>query len=137
MSNEVTYSEPFSIKVGKLLLSEGFDLASCTGFAKYELVEDNSLGILCKNLEAKPKKYLFGLIKKEPRKIFFGTVWFNNSARGANEENWVFEVYGRKYIGLVRELAEDMALTFNVDISIRLVQEQPDFESRPCDFSCD
>ena len=125
----VDYQESLSIKVGRFLLSKGFDLASSTGFAEHTLSQSDSLGILRKDPDAKPRKYLFGLIKREPRRAFLGTVWFSNSACGASEQNWVFEAYGRKHVELVRQLAEEMASTFNTKIALRLVREQPDVET--------
>ena len=138
MSDEVKfvdYQESLSIKVGRFLLSKGFDLASCTGLAEHTLSQSDSLGILRKDPDAKPRKYLFGLIKREPRRGFLGTVWFSNSARGASEQNWVFEVYGRKHVELVRQLAEEMASTFNAKIALRLVRDQPDVEIYMSDYS--
>jgi hypothetical protein len=125
----VDYQESLSIKVGRFLLSKGYDPASCTGVATNSLVETSSLGILRKDPEAKPRKYLFGLITQNPRREFLGTIWFYNSARGASEVKWVFEVYGRKHVGLVKQLADEIASTFNVKIDLRLVREQPEVET--------
>ena len=130
----VEYQESLSIKVGRFLISKGFDLADSTGMAARSLAQSDSLGILRKDPEAKPRTYLFGLIKREPRRMFLGTVWFSNSPRGATEQNWVFEAYGRKHIELVRQLAEDMASTFKVKIALRLVREQPDVETYFSDY---
>ena len=130
----VDYQESPSIKVGRFLLSNGFNLASCTGVASNSLVETCSFGVLRKDPEAKPRKYLFGLITREPRREFLGTVWFSNSARGASEANWFFEAYGRKHVELVRQLAEEIASTFNVKITLRLVREQPDVETHLSDY---
>src|SRR3989338_4457674 len=137
MSDEVKfvdYQESLSIKVGRFLLSKGFDLASCTGLAEHTLSKSDPIGILRKAPDAKPRKCLFGLIKREPRRGFLGTVWFSNSARGASEQNWVFEVYGRKHVELVRQLAEEMASTFNAKIALRLVRDQPDVETYLSDY---
>ncbi len=127
--NNCVYQESLSIKVGRFLLSKGFDIASCTGFATSSLVETSSLGILYNNPNAKTRKYLFGLIKRKTRRIFLGVIWFNS--RGANDKNWFFEVYGRNhmYTYSVIRLVEEMSLVFNVKITVRLVQEQLDFEN--------
>lgn len=130
----VDYQESLSVKVGGFLLSKGFDIASCGGIASNSLVETRSIGILRKNHEAKPHRYLFGLVTREPRREFLGVIWFNNGMRGASKQNWVFEAYGRKYVELVRQLAEEMASTFNVKIAINLVQEQPDVETYLSDY---
>ncbi len=124
---KVDCHEVISIKVGRFILSKGFDLASCTGLAS-SLVETCSLGILRKNPNAKPRKHLFGLITREPRREFLGTVWFRNKSRGASKRKWVFEVYGRKYAKSLRKLAKEMASAFNVKITLRVVCEQPDVE---------
>lgn len=131
----VDYQESLSIKVGRFLLSKGFDLARCTGLAEDKLVQSNSLGILRKDPEVRSWKYLFGLITRKPRRMFLGVVWFSNSLRGANEQNWVFEAYGRKHVELLRQLAEEMASTFDVKIALRLVSEQPIFETYIYDYS--
>lgn len=131
----VDYQDALSIRVGKFLLAKGFDLASSSGVASDSLEETEtcSLGILYKDPDAKPRTYLRGLIKIQPRRAFLGTVWFG-SAHDATEDNWVFVAYGRKYIEMVRELADEMAATFNVTIVLRLVRDQPDVESYASDY---
>jgi hypothetical protein len=128
----VDYQEPFSIRVGNFLISRGFDLANCAGFEISELSRDHSLGILSRDLTAKPRK-LFGFYITKPRRIFLGTIWFDHDSRGADEQNWVFEVHGREHVELLKQLAEDLASTFNVKIALRLQNEQPCFESRTGD----
>ena len=129
----VDYKDLPSSTVGKFLLSKGFDLASCLGDAS-DSFDPNSLGILRKDPDAKPISYLFGLKKREPRRVFLGTVWFSSSARGADERNWVFDVYCRKHVELVEQLAEEMASLFNVKISIHLVSDEPRVETYWSDF---
>lgn len=129
MSEKVDYQEAISVKVGKYLLERGYDLASDEGLALPLVGEANALGILQRNQDAKPKKYMFGLItRREPRRVFLGVIWFRDSTRGATNEHWVLETYGRGYVELVRQLAEEMTSTFNVKITICLVQEQPKVE---------
>ena len=125
----VDYQESPSIKAGRFLLSRGFDPASRTGLAEESLVESRSLGILRKNPEAKPRKYLFGLITGKPRRWFLGKIWFNEDKLGATEQNWVIEVYGREHIEMIQKLADDMASTFNIKIAIRLVRDLPHAET--------
>lgn len=129
----VDYQESLSIKVGQFLLWKEFAVADNIGMASHSLIQSNELGILYKDPEAKPQTYIFGLIKREPRRMFLGIIWFNNSARGAHEQNWIFEVYGRKYIKIVKQLAEEMAFIFNTKITIRLVREQLHVEIYPSD----
>lgn len=131
------YRDSISVRVGEFLLIKGFYLGDSVGMALGPLVhEHDSLSVLYKNPEAKLQKSFFGLIKKpEPRRIFLGTIWFNNEARRADEKNWVFETRGRKYVGLVKRLSDDLVSTFDVKISIRFLHEQPEFETFLSDYS--
>lgn len=126
---KVEFIEPPSIKAGRLLVSKGFGLASSIGIASNSPNETSSLGVLHKDPDMKPRKYLFGLFEREPQRVFLGTIWFDSDGRGAHEQHWVFEIRGRKYVELCAQLAKDMASTFNVQIVLRLVQEQPVFET--------
>lgn len=121
----VSYQESLSIKVGKFLLSKGFDLASCAGLVQYGLVQSNSLGVILKDSEARPRTFPLSAPPGKPWRVFLGTVWFSDSARGANEQNWVFEVHGRKHVESLQLLAKEMASTFGVRIILRLVREEP------------
>ena len=134
MSDKVEFVEAISIRVGRHLLSKGFDIADSNGMPA-RLVQTDSVGILRNDPDAKPRSYLFGLIKQEPRRGFLGIVWFSNSACGASEQNWVFEAYGRKHIDLVRQLAEEMASIFNTKITLRLVREEPEVEKSLYDYA--
>jgi len=125
MSNKVKVvdcQESLAAKVGRFLLSKGFALASCIGRAKTleELTWDDSLGILCKDPEVKLRKRLFGLITaQELRRTLLGVVWFGREF-GASEQDWILVVYSRQHLELLRQLAEEMALAFNVKITLRL-----------------
>ncbi len=120
-------------KVGSAILGKGFALASCTGLdlntsISINLPNTDCVGILYKDPEAQPSKHLFGLITQEPLRAFIGTVWFKNRT-GANDKNWVIEAYGRKYLELVKNLAEELATTFNVTVDLRLTTEKSETES--------
>lgn len=125
----VDYQEATSIKVGRMLLSKGFAIASCTGVAESTLRASESLGVLTKSPATEPKRYLFGLIKAKSRRRFLGVIWFRNDVRGATDADWVFEVYGREHVSQTKQLADELAKTFNVKISLRLVREEPDTET--------
>jgi len=77
---------------------------------------------------------LLGLITRQPRRIFLGTIWLSNKACDADEQNWVFEAHGRKHIELVRNLANELASTFDVKITLQLVSEQPVTEYYVSDY---
>jgi len=130
----VDYQESISIKVGRFLISKGFGPALGSGLALNSLVAADSLCILYEDADAKPRKYLFGLIKRKQRRMYLGTIWFSNDARSASKQNWVFDMYGRKYVELVRQLTEEMARTFNVKITLRLIAEEPGVEKYMSDY---
>lgn len=138
--NQVTfvdYQEPLSIKVGKWLLEKGYESASRTGLALDLLtaseISPNSLGVLKQDPTAQPHTWLFGLIKRPRRKNFLGVIWFKNT-RQADEKNWVFEIRGREYAEQLRRLADEMGKTFEVKITLCLVQEQPAVETYLSDY---
>jgi len=127
----IDYQEALSTEVGKFLLSEGFSLATCTGMAEYlsKLRSVDSIGILLNDPHSmKPRKRLIGLIKQKPRREFLGTIWLKNSSRGADKQNWVFDLNGQENVRLSKKLAKIMSSTFNTKITIRLVNKNPKFE---------
>ncbi len=132
---QVEYQKALSIKVGEFLICRGFDISSCTGVVRKLIGTTPVLGILYKDPEAKPRKYLFGLIKVKPRRIFLGTVWFKgHHVHRATEQSWVFEVYGRNHIELVQTLVTDLASTFGVKITLHLSREHACVEAYVSDF---
>lgn len=130
----VDFKESLSIKVGRELISKGLDIASSTGIAENILSASSCVGILRKNPDRKPRKYFFGLFTQLTRRDFLGVIWLNNDTRGANEKEWVLEMYGRKNVEYVKQLADQLAKTFQVKISLKLVREQPDVETFLSDY---
>lgn len=136
----IDHCESIAMQVGRFLLSKRFDLADNTGMACSLNQVDNisilgsELGILYKDPNTKPHKYLFGLITLKSRRIFLGTVWFINRVRSANEQNWVFEAHGRKHLELIRQLIEEMVSTFSVNIVLCLTYKQPNTEIYSSDY---
>jgi len=124
----VNYNEASAIRVGQILRSKGFCPASCMGERLTTLQNDDSIGILYKDPDLKPRSFLFGLIKREPRRVFIGTIWFSNDLRNADKTNWVFEVKGRRYVEMLKRLAEEIASACNVKIDLRLIAEHPEVE---------
>lgn len=118
-----------SFKVARFILSKGFDLASCKGVALEELIDTSQFGILVPTDPAwKPREMLFGLIMREHRRAFLGTICFSKSVRGASKKYWVFKMHGRDEGELVKQLTEEMSSTFNVKIALRVVRGKPNFE---------
>ncbi len=114
------YQEGLGRRVARFLFSKGFDQGNFVGQAS-EHDGVNGMGILYKDPTAKPRKYLFGLITRAPRRSFFGNIQFANK----NREHWILEVYGRKYVEVATKLAEEMSKTFDVKIVVHLVFENP------------
>ncbi len=136
----VTYEEPLSIRVGRFLLSKGYDLSNNIGYVNPivpKLIESSTLHILASDPEARPKRYLFGLIPRKVPRLFLGTIYFRDCRLPnfyATEQNWVFKMYGRRNVGRVEQLAEELSSTFGVKINITLYDQQSRFEEGPASF---
>jgi len=134
---DVTFIEkvkPIAAAVGKWLLRKEFEVADIDG----EKIDswspsEYALGILYDGPDKLIESSFLGLIKTV-RKPFIGVIYFDCAYNGANEKKWVFELYGRKYFPLAMKLAKEMAVGFNVDISLQLVREDPEYESFESDF---
>lgn len=136
MKKEVKMEEALSIKLGRFLQEKGFIAATPSGSILSALSEMDSLGILSQT-RAQPETYFFGLFKEKARRLFLGVVWFNNKARNASADNWTFDFYGRVHKEMLQNLAAEMSSKFDVNITLRLVGENPHTESLPCDFYAD
>jgi len=126
--NKVEYIEPISLQLSKLLRSKGFDLADEEGVFCQNLKETDSFGILYNYKE--PKKYLFGLITTNPKRMWIGNIYFKNQNRGAEPNTqWVFEVYGRNNIEYATRLANNWVSLFDIKIVVHLKSEHSKFEN--------
>jgi len=139
VSSRVQLKEHLSIKVGRFILSqEGMDIASGDGVATKIDSQSRaySFGVLCGDSEVKPRR-LFGLFARKPRRLFLGVIWFGESSYdGVSESHWIFDVFGRDGVELARQLAEEMASKFDVDITVNLVREEPHLEAFVSDHAC-
>lgn len=125
-TSRVDWQEAEGIKVGRWLLQKGFRPANCLGDELKSLGSTEMLGILCNDSNPNPAKCVFGLFNRDPVRTFLGIVRFRESPHP-----WIFDVHGRNYLELARSLAEEMAETFNVNISLQLFCEEPKFEMPP------
>ena len=145
-----------SIKVGMWLLQkqEGFSFepseSHYTARTKYQLTETPAIDIFYKDPNAKPIKYLFGFITKEPNRKFVGRIYFSGVPSEAaldcerywfgdcddsGKQRWTCNYHhaggelmfdeGGKLRGkpgghneFVRQLIEEMALEFDVNITL-------------------
>lgn len=125
-TERVDYRESLSILVGRFLLLKGFGLADEYRWTLESLVDRSSLGILYNDPNTKPT-YLLGIFKKKPLQKFVATIWFEKERLNAIETNWVIEAYGREYSQMLKQLAEELATIFSVNIRIELKKEEAEF----------
>jgi len=130
---KIIYIEPLSIRVGEWLRQEGFRLATGTGLAlcptrlgapRIPLGAVDSLGILWNDPEA--RRRFFGLIGSRQR--FIGLLHFYDRS------SWRFEVYGRKYVDMVTQLAKKLSSAFGAEVTVILAQDSPKFEKYMSDY---
>jgi hypothetical protein len=116
------YQEALSIKVGKFLIKKGLDISDSIGEICW-LEERKCIGVLRKNPTNSPLKNLLGRLKLCSQHEFIGLILFKSSERCADEQNWFFEVYGRKHVEFLKQLADEMVSAFNVKIKLCLIRE--------------
>ena len=93
MSKRVEYQESSSVAVRRFLQSKGFGTNDSEGYVEvYENIPN--AGLLLRFKQA-----VIG-------RTWFGTIHFYHARYGADEKNWVFAVFGRQYLEMVKELAE-------------------------------
>lgn len=132
-SGKVSYTESPLQSIAKIIEQNGYQTASLIG--EYEKIGSSlpfgGIGILDPRVKLKR-----GIIFKEIRDAWPGTLWLSNKERGAvPDKNWIMEVHGRDYIGKMKELAEEISSPFGVDVDIRLSSEELQYEALPMDFS--
>ena len=120
----IEYQEPVSSLVSKFLTEEDFGIASTSlGIAMPTLSNVNEYGISVL-IGAKPKRRFFGLIKV--RREIIGTIWFFNKL---NDKSWAFEIFNVDNVQQADQLANKLALAFNVKITIIQKDIRAKFES--------
>ncbi len=108
----------FSDRVGEWLLAKGYQLATTIGIATDRCSPD-AIGILKSEYVVPAKRGLFGGSPAlRPR---LGTIWLRNRTRAATEQHWVFET-SETYETEARELADELASSFDVDIELVIRQ---------------
>lgn len=124
----IDFQEAISIKVGKWFIQKGFVIANCIGLMQYGgLKESTEVGLLYKSSAVQSEKYLFGLIERRPRLEFFGVVWLEAS-HGPRKDSWLFNFHGCKNTDWAKRLAEELASEFGINITLKLISEQPAYE---------
>lgn len=142
MSGEVKFwdwRDDISVRTAELLIEKGFSLANEHGVALDlgSLRRHYNLGILLEDPDAKLIKHFFGFIKRRPRRKLIGEITFHWKSIGADGKNLIFEAYGREYVDMLKEIADEMASKFNVNIDFRLNRDLPLYEVLKYDGSSD
>lgn len=127
------YKNSLWFKVYEFIIAKGFTPASNVGceieverrsFGFYqEAVHGISIGILLNDPHLKPMRLFWGLITRSPRRVFFCSINFL-----LKKNALVFDVYGRENVGMVVNLANEIASVFKVKVSVNLTSEKPDKE---------
>lgn len=125
----IEYQEPVSSVVSRFLTKEDFGTASASlGIAVPISSKVKELGISVL-IGAKPKRRFFGLIKV--RREIIGTIWLSNEL---NDESWAFEIYNTDNVQQADQLANKLALAFDVNITIIQKDINAKFESFSGDY---
>jgi len=88
--------------IARELKNQGYRITDMIGKIVDE-PELNVLGILDPRV-LKERNLLDKLAGGSEKALYLGTIWVNNPARGADEDNWVVEVYGRENLSIMKEL---------------------------------
>ncbi len=75
----------------------------------------------------KPRRKFFWLITMSREWGWIGNIYTSNHEKGANNKNWVMEVYGRENVDRLKDLAEKVMEKFGVDVHIRLEREKTEW----------
>ena len=129
----IPYTPAASIQVAQWLLERDFGIAAGVGIAVEGLTVRDEIGVLS-GRKAPGRKTSWDFFGPPRRREFIGVVWFNNSHRGATSRRWVFEVYGRKHLAAIRDMATEMSRAFDVAVTTRLVDEMTRLEAYFSDF---
>lgn len=121
-----------AMEVAKFLISYKFDIANLKGREISDLSLDIShKGIGLLKRDNKDSVLMATMeIEDEPRE-FFGKLWFQNQKLGASpKKKWVLQLFNAETNrDEAYSLAQKLVIEYSVDISIRLVQDDPLLES--------
>ena len=130
----VSFAETLAIKVGRFLRKEylNIDFASTTGKFLHELTQDGAIGLL----DADSARQLSRLQKifGHSRRRFMGVLWFSNEARSATHSKWILEVHGDQDVEFLTEVAERISNEFDASVHLKLISEEPRYETFLSDY---
>lgn len=109
---------PVSIKIRE----QGFDIAG-HGKIRVKYPLSSFIGIL-EDKEPIRKSFLGLHYSKNSKAEYIGTLWFNNSKKGANEySNWVLNVNGRKNLSKMAKLGNMLSKEYKIPVKLNLGTE--------------
>lgn len=118
----VTVEECPSIRIGKFLLSSGYNFGE-GGYLKNSVSASYSYDIALRGYQPPKPGLLSRVFLGQPRRRILGTIWFKSfGSQDADDQNWLLVVYGSECLDQAKELAEEMVSTFpdvNITISLR------------------
>ncbi|GEM_PF-1439482 len=110
--------------VSKKIKQEGFDIAG-HGKVRIKYPLSSFIGIL-EDKEPIKKRFLGISYIKTPKAEYMGTLWFNNSKKGANEySTWVLNVNGRKNLSKMAKLGNMLSKEYKLPIKVNVGTEYP------------
>jgi hypothetical protein len=111
--------------VGAWLKEHGYVLAS-EGIEVEKTLGTGSIDIIMPDVILVPeRRYLFGLIRFRPRRLWLGTLRFGGGPEGLLGEDWTLEFSGVKQQHAAHLLASLLAQDFGVTVSPKLKDYDP------------
>ena len=131
---KVSFAETLAIKVGRFLRRAypNITFASTTGTSCQELSQEGAIGLL--DADSAPQLGWWQKIFRHPRRRFMGVLWFSNEARSATRSKWILEVYGDQDVEFLTEVAERLAKEFDASVHLKLITEEPRYETFLSDY---
>lgn len=110
--------------VSNKIKQEGFDIAG-HGKVRIKSPLSSFIGIL-EDKEPIKKTFLGIHYNKTPKAEYLGTLWFNNSKKGANEyTTWILNVNGRKNLSKMAKIGNMLSKEYNIPIKVNVGTEYP------------
>ena len=110
--------------VSKKIQEEGLDIAG-HGKVRVKSPLSSFIGIL-EDKELIKKTFLGIPYSKNSKAEYLGTLWFNNSKKGANEyTRWVLNVNGRKNLSKMAKLGNMLSKEYQIPVKVTVGTEYP------------
>jgi hypothetical protein len=118
---KVTTAEAKHVKVARFLTERGFPSLGYVAPPESERAGDMGVEIRSPEIQ---RRYLWRRWT-EPSAFVRANLYIVDRFKGADDKNWIIHVYGRMNFESMRVLAELLSKEFQVDVHVRLEQEDP------------